>query len=792
VLLFELLTGTTPFEKERLHQAGYDEMRRIIREEEPPKPSARLSTMHDQMLSTLAEQRNMEPRKLSQQLRGELDWIVMKALEKDRNRRYESASALAADVQRYLQDEPVQACPPSLRYRVGKFLRKHRTGVLTAAALLAVALGFVASFGYVVLDRNDRLTRIEQQVAVALGGARTAIEAGDLTLARQRLAEAQGHLGIERERLPAQAADIDRVRKEVERRQADENRLRQFLKLASDGQDKMGRQASAGGDREAKKALDLYSVLEAKNWLARLDDSYLTADQKEQARETAYVTLVSLADWCLRWEWDNHDPERIKRSLDLLERAQTFHEPTRAFYFVRGAYHNRRKNTAEAEADVKRFQAAPARTAWDEYLPGHTAGWGGDLREAIRSYQAALRLQPDHFNSLFFLAMRFHAAEINRVPEAIQLYTACIALRPDSANPYLFRGHCYEQLGQFAEAEADYTVGKSKLEKMNPTNRNLSIAYCSLGHALVRQQKLTEAVAIVRKAVDLGDLVDQYCPARYDAAGVTVLAACSQGKDGVALDAKECAQLRGRALAWLRECLIVMRKDLEKEPANALSVMKDMQHWQQDTDFNGVRGDDALAKLPDAERREWRKLWEEVENLRNPGGFIQSWLVLSERVPYEGIDGAKTLDQLQIPGEALLRPRAGDRVEVSGKTLVWKEHHCTQPYIDFAALYGRPAWYVLAYAVCYVHADADRTDLVLRAGSDDQAKLYLNGKEVYRQPEARGLMLDQDEIPVTLRKGINVLVFKVVNQGGPGPEGSLHFVTKDGATPKGIEYRLTP
>src|SRR5262249_5496385 len=101
VLLYELLTGTTPFDKERLSQVGYDEMRRIIREEEPPKPSTRISTLR-QAATTASERRRSDPRKLSRLFRGELDWIVMKALEKDRNRRYETASALAADLQRYL------------------------------------------------------------------------------------------------------------------------------------------------------------------------------------------------------------------------------------------------------------------------------------------------------------------------------------------------------------------------------------------------------------------------------------------------------------------------------------------------------------------------------------------------------------------------------------------------------------------------------------------------------------------------------------------------------------------
>ena len=140
VLLYELLTGTTPFDKETLKNAGLDEIRRIIREDEPPRPSARVSTLHAEALSTVSDRRKIDPRKLGQSYRGELDWVVMKALEKDRNRRYESASAFAADVERYLADEPVQACPPSVWYRFRKFARRNNavliTTVLVAASLL--------------------------------------------------------------------------------------------------------------------------------------------------------------------------------------------------------------------------------------------------------------------------------------------------------------------------------------------------------------------------------------------------------------------------------------------------------------------------------------------------------------------------------------------------------------------------------------------------------------------------------------------------------------------------------
>src|SRR5947207_5264463 len=134
VLLYELLTGTTPFDMERLRTAAYDEIRRIIREEEPAKPSTRMSTL-GQAASTASANRKSDPRRLSQLFRGDLDWIVMKALEKDRNRRYETASGLAADVQRYLQDEPVLACPPSAAYRFRKFARRHKVGLTIVSVI---------------------------------------------------------------------------------------------------------------------------------------------------------------------------------------------------------------------------------------------------------------------------------------------------------------------------------------------------------------------------------------------------------------------------------------------------------------------------------------------------------------------------------------------------------------------------------------------------------------------------------------------------------------------------------
>src|SRR4051794_18855904 len=144
VLLYELLTGTTPFDRQRLRDAAYDEMRRIIREEDPPKPSTRLGTLGAR-LTTIADDRHADPKRLGQLVRGELDWIVMRAMDKERGRRYASPNALAADVRRYLRDEAVLACPPSAWYRFRKFARRRKAALAVASALSVGAMLAVAA-----------------------------------------------------------------------------------------------------------------------------------------------------------------------------------------------------------------------------------------------------------------------------------------------------------------------------------------------------------------------------------------------------------------------------------------------------------------------------------------------------------------------------------------------------------------------------------------------------------------------------------------------------------------------
>jgi eukaryotic-like serine/threonine-protein kinase len=200
VLLYELLTGTTPLGRERLGVAALDELVRLIKEEEALRPSVRLSSSNN--LPKIAAARSTDPGRLSGIVRGELDWIVMKCLEKDRTRRYESASGLARDIQRYLADEPVDACPPSAGYRLRKFARKYRTPLRVAGLFLVVLILAVVTSAWQAIRATLAENRANEQRDVARGNEVDAIRAREeagkayeqVAVANQKLQKTTGDL----------------------------------------------------------------------------------------------------------------------------------------------------------------------------------------------------------------------------------------------------------------------------------------------------------------------------------------------------------------------------------------------------------------------------------------------------------------------------------------------------------------------------------------------------------------------------------------------------------------------
>ena len=188
VLLYELLAGSTPFDAKELMAAGIDAMRRTIREKEPARPSTKLASLRRQDLSTTAKRRSAEVPKLLHQVQGDLDWIVMKCLEKDRTRRYETANGLAADVTRHLTNEPVIARPPSTAYRLQKALRRNRLGFAAAAAVaLVLVLGIaVSSWQAVRATKAEReQSQLRQQAEAAKAQESTARQQAELARANE-------------------------------------------------------------------------------------------------------------------------------------------------------------------------------------------------------------------------------------------------------------------------------------------------------------------------------------------------------------------------------------------------------------------------------------------------------------------------------------------------------------------------------------------------------------------------------------------------------------------------------
>jgi serine/threonine protein kinase len=236
VLLYELLTGCTPFDTKALLQAGLDEIRHCIREIDPPKPSTRLSSLEREALTATAHHRSTEAPKLIHLVHGDLDWIVMRCLEKNRQRRYETADGLAMDLQRHLTNEPVVARPPSTAYLLQKLLARHRFAFGAAAAIFAALLAGIA----VSTWQAVRATRAEK-----LADARLQSE-----LASRQEAEAQRQLAVDR--LRAEQAAREEMERQKTFAEQERNRAQDAEKLAAD---RLQAELAARREAEQQKAL---------------------------------------------------------------------------------------------------------------------------------------------------------------------------------------------------------------------------------------------------------------------------------------------------------------------------------------------------------------------------------------------------------------------------------------------------------------------------------------------------------------------------------------------------------
>jgi tetratricopeptide (TPR) repeat protein len=533
VLLYELLTGTTPLEKKRLKEAAVLELLRLIREEEPPRPSTRLSESKES-LPSISAQRHTEPAKLTKLVRGELDWIVMKALDKDRNRRYETANGFAMDVQRYLADEPVLACPPSAWYRFGKFARRNKGRLAVAAGLFLALTVMAVSIGWAVRDRVARLeegaraelarrAEVERQVRASWTAARALLGENNVPAARQKLAEGRVQLGNDR-------LALDSLAREIEAGEADLNRFQEFLDLLNRAHDAetapvLEAMVAIDGDRSTAvtpptpgtwgrrpaaavpflvQALGRYEILERDDWTTTLEGGFLSRDQAQQIRRHAYEELLWLAhDLIIRQQGhrsgeDLSPQAAAQQALVYLGKAETAQHPTQGLHALRARCHKALGQQAAFQAERQRADQTPPTLAVDHYLRGLDAFEARQLAAGVQAFEAALRLEPTHYWSLMRLGECW--SHFSRGPEdwvvAAGIFTGCILKRPNHANAYSNRAWAYLQLRRSAEGLAD----SSRAIELDPNDK---YAWNNRGyaHSILGQQE--RALADYSRAIEL-------------------------------------------------------------------------------------------------------------------------------------------------------------------------------------------------------------------------------------------------------------------------------------------------
>jgi tetratricopeptide (TPR) repeat protein/serine/threonine protein kinase len=530
VLLYELLTGSTPLTRQRMKHAAYAEILRLIKEEEPPRPSTRLSDSGE-ALASISAMRKTEPAKLTKLVRGELDWIVMKCLEKDRNRRYDTANGFAADVQRYLADEPVQACPPSVGYRLRKFARRHKSGMAVAAMILFFFVLLGSGAGWALRDRaardderarerTERLTKVAGQVESILGEVerlQTEQKWSDaLAVARRaQVLLASGE---------ADADTNDRVRQVLANLEMVERLEEIRLSLGELKEDPSSFDNSAAARHYAAAFRD-YGV----------DLETLSADQaaaRLRSRQAVAVPLAAaLDDWGLRSR-DNRDeklardlwrlaatidpdPRRVRVRqavaardvpglLALVEAPDTARQPPQSQVLL--ALSLGTGNQPQAIALLERASEAHPADFWIHFELGYRNFMiqPRRLEAAVRHYIAARALRPA--SAVTWNSLAVVLVDQRKLDEAIACYQKAVEIDPKYAKAHNNLGNALADQKKLNEAIASY----QKAIEIDP---KLAGAHSNLGLALANQKKLDEAIACYQKAIEIAP---KLAPAHYN------------------------------------------------------------------------------------------------------------------------------------------------------------------------------------------------------------------------------------------------------------------------------------
>jgi serine/threonine-protein kinase len=514
VLLYELLSGTTPFDQERLRSAAYDEVRRIFREEEPARPSTRLRTLGP-AAATASANRDSDTGRLSKLVRGELDWVVMKCLEKDRGRRYETAAGLTRDLERYLCDEPVQACPPSVRYRARKFVHRHRAGLTGGGLALAALVLLGGSLGWVVRDRAARQAKLAADLQSALDESEQSRRHGHWPQAQAAAKRVEELLrdGAADPALAQRAQGLlrDTSEEEAERRlvtRLEEMRLLQAevkdnhfdLERALPDYRQAFQEYDLGPDREPGEAAArlLRRPERVRGTLLAALDHWLILARFKKAPEADWLSLVLAAADTDAWRQRMRAArERNDRAAleQLAREADVIAQPPEALFLLELSL-RQRNATESAVSLMRRAHDAFPGDFWINHTLGMALLVGPPPRpdEAARFLTAATALRPQSPGAWLNLGLALMRA--GRLDEAEAAFRQAIARKPKYATAHRNLGTVLSQQGRLDEAAAEFR----RVTELTP---ELAEAHCDLGLVLQRQGEFSLALAELRKGHEL-------------------------------------------------------------------------------------------------------------------------------------------------------------------------------------------------------------------------------------------------------------------------------------------------
>ncbi|MHB8953707.1 MAG: tetratricopeptide repeat protein [Pirellulaceae bacterium] len=475
VVLYELLTGDTPFDKKRLRSAAFDELLRIIREEEPPRPSTKLSS--SDTLPSVAANRKIEPARLSKLVRGELDWIVMKSLEKDRARRYETAGALAADIERFLHNERVLACPPSAAYRLRKFVRRNKqvlgTTVLLGLVVIASVVAVAGTVGWSMRDRLARQAAVEQEAAVAIQESERLLEKGLFADALSSVKRAEGILaGSGSDDVSNQLREL---RRDIEMAlQLDGIRLQRVV-------------VDSGAESDPRTESAYLQAFRGYNIAIETLPEHVAVERIRSSR-IREVLVSGLDDWLVLGSWKSAD-KRWQARLALVNAADP--DPWR--YRIRQTLDSRKRRAILDElAHPENAEHLTARNVWPLF---HSPTVHEAPEQVLLILRTAWQQAPDDFWVNLGLGYSYHRSNPPQWHEAVRFYTAALAKRPESGFVLTNLGVCLLRGGKEEEAVACF----KKCVEVAPVAQ----AYNNLGVYSAGQNKYDEAAAYFRKAIEL-------------------------------------------------------------------------------------------------------------------------------------------------------------------------------------------------------------------------------------------------------------------------------------------------